>query len=405
MSFKSIIQDMKGEFGSISRKGFDMKFGYGMRSRSHRVVQDITVPIDAFKQSCWANMPPELLRDVLMRIEASETTWPPRKNVVSCAGVCRNWREIMKEIVKAPEASGKLTFPISLKQPGPRDSLIQCYIKRNRSNQTYYLYLGLNQSSNDDGKFLLAARKCRRPTCTDYIISLNCDYVSKGSSAYIGKLRSNFLGTKFTIYDVHPPSTGAKVTKSRSTRLVNIKRVSPKVPAGNYPVSHISYELNVLGSRGPRRMQCVMDSIPASAIEPGGVAPTQTEFLHSNLDSFPSISFFRSKSTRVETFQSGPLSGQKEGVLVLRNKAPRWHEQLQCWCLNFNGRVTVASVKNFQLVASPENGVAGPEHENVILQFGKVGKDVFTMDYQYPISAFQAFAICLSSFDTKIACE
>jgi hypothetical protein len=27
------------------------------------------------------------------------------------------------------------------------------------------------------------------------------------------------------------------------------------------------------------------------------------------------------------------------------------------------------------------------------------------MDYRYPISAFQAFALCLSSFDTKIACE
>ncbi|XP_022758084.1 tubby-like F-box protein 3 [Durio zibethinus] len=405
MSIKSIIQDMKGELGSISRKGFDVKFGYGMRSRSHRVVQDSSVPVDAFKQSCWANMPPELLRDVLIRIEASESSWPPRKNVVACAGVCRNWREIMKEIVKTPEISGKLTYPISLKQPGPRDSLLQCYIKRNRSNQTYYLYLGLNHASNDDGKFLLAARKCRRPTCTDYIISLNGDDVSKGSSTYIGKLRSNFLGTKFTIYDAQPPNAGAKVTKSRSTRLINVKQVSPRVPAGNYPVAHISYELNVLGSRGPRRMQCVMDAIPASSIEPGGVAPTQTEFLHNNLDTFPSLPFFRSKSTRLESFLSGPLSGQKDGMLVLRNKAPRWHEQLQCWCLNFNGRVTVASVKNFQLVASPENGVAGQEHENVILQFGKVGKDVFTMDYQYPISAFQAFAICLSSFDTKIACE
>ncbi|XVF21888.1 hypothetical protein REPUB_Repub12eG0128200 [Reevesia pubescens] len=405
MSFKSIIQDMKGELGSISRKGFDVKFGYGMRSRSHRVVQDISVPVDAFKPSCWANMPPELLRDVLMRIEASESTWPPRKNVAACAGVCRNWREIMKEIVKTPEISGKLTFPISLKQPGPRDSVLQCYIKRNRSNQTYYLYLGLNQASNEDGKFLLAARKCRRPTCTDYIISLNGDDVSKGSSTYIGKLRSNFLGTKFTIYDAQPPNAGAKVTKSRSTRLINVKQVSPRVPAGNYPVTHISYELNVMGSRGPRRMQCIMDAIPASSVEPGGVAPTQSEFLHSNLDTFPSLPFFRSKSTRTESFQSGPLSVQKDGMLVLRNKAPRWHEQLQCWCLNFNGRVTVASVKNFQLVASPENGVAGQEHENVILQFGKVGKDVFTMDYQYPISAFQAFAICLSSFDTKIACE
>ena len=116
MPFKSIIQDMKGELGSISRKSFDVKFGYGMRSRSHRVVQDSSVPVDAFKQSCWANMLPELLMDVLMRIEASGSTWPPRKNVVACAGVCRNWREIMKEIVKTPEISGKLTFPISLKQ-------------------------------------------------------------------------------------------------------------------------------------------------------------------------------------------------------------------------------------------------------------------------------------------------
>lgn len=116
MSFKSIIQDMRGELGSISRKGFDVKFGYGLRSRSHRVVQDSSVVIDALKQSCWANMPPELLRDVLMRIEASELTWPPRKNVVACAGVCRSWRENMKEIVKTLEVSGKLTFPISLKQ-------------------------------------------------------------------------------------------------------------------------------------------------------------------------------------------------------------------------------------------------------------------------------------------------
>lgn len=148
-----------------------------------------------------------------------------------------------------------------------------------------------------------------------------------------------------------------------------------------------------------------MDALPASAVGPDGVAPTQTEFLPGNLDSFPSLPFFRSKSSRSNSFRSGPLSAENQELLVLKNKAPRWHEQLQCWCLNFNGRVTVASVKNFQLVASIENNGAGSQDENVILQFGKVGKDVFTMDFQYPISAFQAFAICLSSFDTKIACE
>ncbi|KAF8387923.1 hypothetical protein HHK36_026585 [Tetracentron sinense] len=405
MSLKSIIQDMREEMGSISRKGFEVKLGYGLRSRSHSVIQDSLVVVDALSESYWANMPPELLRDVLMRIEASQSSWPPRKHVVACAGVCRSWREIIKETVKTPEASGKLTFPISLKQPGPRDSLLQCFIKRNRSAQTFHLYLGLTQALTDNGKFLLAARKCRRPTCTDYIISLDADDMSKESSSYIGKLRSNFLGTKFTIYDGQPPHAGATVTKSRSTRLVGLKQVSPRVPAGNYPVAHISYELNVLGSRGPRRMQCIMDAIPASAIEAGGVAPTQTEFQLSNPDSFPSLPFFRSKSTHTENFPSGPLASQKDEILVLKNKAPRWHEQLQCWCLNFRGRVTVASVKNFQLVASPENGPSGQEHESVLLQFGKVGKDLFTMDYRYPISAFQAFAICLSSFDTKIACE
>ena len=151
-------------------------------------------------------------------------------------------------------------------------------------------------------------------------------------------------------------------------------------------------------------MNCVMSSIPASAVEEGGKAPTQTEFPLSNLDSFPSIPFFRSKSARMDNTTS-QIPAQNEEKLVLKNKSPRWHEQLQCWCLNFRGRVTVASVKNFQLVASDENGPAGQEQDKVILQFGKIGKDLFTMDYRYPISAFQSFAICLSSFDTKIACE
>ncbi|XP_039114152.1 tubby-like F-box protein 3 [Dioscorea cayenensis subsp. rotundata] len=408
MSFKSIIHDMKGEIGSMSRKGFDVRLGYGVRSRSHRLVGDgqgMPALGASLKQSCWANMPLELLREVLVRIEASEHSWPPRKHVVACAGVCRSWREIMKEIVKTLEVSGKVTFPISVKQPGPRDLLIQCFIKRNRTNQTYRLFLGLTTALTDEGKFLLAARRFRRPTCTDYIISLDADDMSKGSGTYIGKLRSNFLGTKFTVYDGQPPHTGTVAWKSRSTRFVGSKQVSPRVPAGNYPIAHIAYELNVLGSRGPRRMHCVMDSIPSSAIEPGGEAPTPTEFPLSNLDSFPSIPFFKTKSIRSESFPSGPLSVPKEGTLVLKNKAPRWHEQLQCWCLNFKGRVTVASVKNFQLVASAEGGPAGPDHDKVLLQFGKVGKDLFTMDYRYPLSAFQAFAICLSSFDTKIACE
>nr|GFA81383.1 tubby-like F-box protein 3 isoform X1 [Tanacetum cinerariifolium] len=80
--------------------------------------------------------------------------------------------------------------------------------------------------SNDDkilrGKFLLAAKRFRRAKCTDYIISFSAEDISEESSTYMGKLRSKFLGTKFTVYDSS---------------------------AGSYPVSSISYEVNAEGPR------------------------------------------------------------------------------------------------------------------------------------------------------------
>jgi tubby and related proteins len=72
--------------------------------------------------------------------------------------------------------------------------------------------------------------------------------------------------------------------------------------------------------------------------------------------------------------------------------------QVGAYVLNFNGRVTMASVKNFQLV-DPDDQKA------VVLQFGKVSRDEYTMDMQWPITPFQAFAVTLSSFDLKIACD
>lgn len=41
------------------------------------------------------------------------------------------------------------------------------------------------------------------------------------------------------------------------------------------------------------------------------------------------------------------------------NKSPSWNEQTQSYVLNFHGRVTQASVKNFQII-HPDNGKAWP---------------------------------------------
>lgn len=416
MSFKSIVRElreMRDGIGSMSRRGTEGKLVQS-RARSQNAGGNVfRFHGSSGQQSCWANLPPELLLDVIRRVEASEALWPARRHVVACASVCRSWREITKEIVKTPEECGRLTFPISLKQPGPRDLPIQCFIRRERATSTYRLYLGLNPALlGENGKLLLAARKIRRATGADFVISLVADDFSRASNTYIGKLRSNFLGTKFTIFDNQPPYDSAITSNRRSSRRIHSKQVSPRVPAGNYNIASISYEFNVLRSRGPRRMQCTMHSIPVSAIQEGGTAPTLTGFPNSLEEQLSTLSISKNKEPIVD-FSSSSLSEPPISVLglgeplVLKNKSPRWHEQLQCWCLNFRGRVTVASVKNFQLVAAvePSHQVSLAEQEKVILQFGKIGKDIFTMDYRYPLSAFQAFAICLSSFDTKPACE
>ncbi|XP_057974040.1 tubby-like F-box protein 8 isoform X1 [Malania oleifera] len=425
MSFRSIVRDVRDGFGSLSRRSFEVRIPGQHRGKSHGSVHELQDQPLVIQNSPWASLPPELLRDVIKRLEASEGTWPARKSVVACAAVCRSWREMCKEIVRNPEFSGKLTFPISLKQPGPRDGTIQCFIKRDKSNLTYHLFLCLSPALLvENGKFLLSAKRTRRTTCTEYVISMDADHISRSSSTYIGKLRSNFLGTKFIIYDTQPPyNSGHLSTPGHTSRRFYSKKVSPKVPSGSYNIAQVTYELNVLGTRGPRRMHCTMHSIPASALDPGGTVPGQPELLPCSLeDSFRSISFSKSidNSTEFSSSRFSDIFGSrdeenegKERPLTLRNKAPRWHEQLQCWCLNFRGRVTVASVKNFQLIAAAQPAAGAPtpsqpapaEHDKIILQFGKVGKDMFTMDYRYPLSAFQAFAICLSSFDTKLACE
>ncbi|KAL2944530.1 Tubby-like F-box protein 7 [Bienertia sinuspersici] len=336
--------------------------------------------VDDHDDGRWSSLLPELLTDIISRVESSEDKWPLRRNVVVCACVCKRWRDITRQIVKSPLSTAKITFPSCLKQPGPRDIPLQCLIKRDKKNSTFYLYLSVSPSSfSEKGKFLLAARRYRRGAHSEYIISLDADDLSQGSQAYVGKLSSDFLGTNFIIYDSEPPHDGAKPSSSRSTRRFASKQISPQVSAGNFEVGQVSYKFNLLKSRGPRRM------ISSIKCPPGPADPISDQ----------------TEETKTK------LSELDSNYTVLRNKAPRWHEHLQCWCLNFHGRVTVASVKNFQLIATVDQSQPGGkgDEEVVLLQFGKVGDDTFTMDYRQPLSAFQAFAICLTSFGTKLACE
>jgi len=85
-----------------------------------------------------------------------------------------------------------------------------------------------------------------------------------------------------------------------------------------------------------------------------------------------------------------------------QNKEPYWLESIQAFSLDFQGRVTLPSNKNFQLELDGSR-------ENVSMQFGKVvaaeenrGCAVYTVDFSWPLSPMQAFGIALSSTDRKM---
>lgn len=134
-----------------------------------------------------------------------------------------------------------------------------------------------------------------------------------------------------------------------------VRRTTPEseTPARR-EICGIAYESNVLSAKGPRKMTVVLPKVtqrPARGAQAGGsnslvnvwrpVRPTETLFAN-----------YRATCT--------------DSMLVLQNKAPKWNEQVGAYVLNFGGRVTMASVKNFQLM-SPD------DPDTVVLQFGRTG--------------------------------
>lgn len=98
-----------------------------------------------------------------------------------------------------------------------------------------------------------------------------------------------------------------------------------------------------------------------------------------------------------ESLLSRLQRGATQGLVLMQNKAPLWSDESGVYVLNFHGRVTRASVKNFQIVHRDD-----PDY--LVLQFGRIAPDMFTMDFRFPLCPLQAFAICLSSLDWKLAC-
>ena len=126
--------------------------------------------------------------------------------------------------------------------------MVQCYIQRRKNGlarlfPTYEIYL------KDGDQFLLAARKRKKNKSSNYLISLDKDDLARQSGNFFGKLRSNFVGTEFQLYDKGiNPEKADEGQKAGASSMVQVRQELGTVSSRD-PVSHVTPYLT---PRSPR---------------------------------------------------------------------------------------------------------------------------------------------------------
>lgn len=271
------------------------------------------------------------------------------------------------------------TFVTNRMSKGER---LHCIIRRKKGGLTgstvYELHIDPIQELGEEGEMLLLVGKRQKHQRTsNYHI-----HTSRlaNETSYIGKVRANFMGTEFVVYDegVNPKNAAKGCRTNRKIRL---------------ELGAVMYEKN-LSKSNPRVMSVVMPNKPETEGKGGTV-----QILN-----------------RVK-------ANDMEEIFHLSQKMPVWSEDNTSYMLDFYGRVTKASVKNFMLLnpdaakvykqmsqSEKTTSELSGEHDmedieaNALL-FGKIDEDLFVLDLSWPLSPLQAFSIVLTAFDSKLGCE
>jgi len=235
--------------------------------------------------------------------------------------------------------------------PAPTGHTVQCRVKRDKVTGFYDCFLDDNQTF----KFLMTGQK-KKSKSANYHISADKGNMTRGTGnqRFMGKLRGNMFGSEFFIYD-----EGANTKKKKKS-----KKDTGSDERGELGMVIFPKELI---AKGARKMAVLLPALDEVSGKP--------------------------RMGKMKLMDEFKRTGQStENLVALVNKQPVWDASKNMYILDFRGRVTQASIRNFQAVRA--------ENENdVVIQFGKVGDNSYTMDFASPVSAFQAFAVSLTAFE------
>ena len=301
-----------------------------------------------------------------------------------------------------------------LLKPCMRKEILKCRMIRKRgivgSYPVFEMLLDI-PGIPEDKAFLLCARKRKKSKSSYYVISMKRDSLTRDSEGYIAKLRGNILGSEYTLF--------------RKTA------DSDKEVSGD-ELMCVKYRQTLLSKDGGPRAMTAIFTDPMHWSHVNANRDLLRHYKETKEAARAKNGYLRPDQHRDEEGAPKKLSPDQGGqafppLIILKNLEPQWREDLQSYVLDFKGRVTEASVKNFVMVEATNlaplgkisgevvkvdsmfskeqslggGRVPGPKRKETVI-FGKRGKNEFSLDVGYPCSILQAFAMAIASTDFKM---
>lgn len=261
--------------------------------------------------------------------------------------------------------TGKNSFVLISHPHGIRSRLVQCTIVRDRNSIHGKLYPTYELILEEPRKTLIIARKMSMNRTSNYHLfdmtrGAVSQHLSKKAGNYLGKLRAKNMNR-----------TGYSLVTAKEDAIGDAQREE----IAGILFDRITFIDQIQDGNQPRKMKILLpllneDSIPI---------PLITSQIY-GLESLPDM---------LQLIDENKLTIPND-LRLLHTKEPVFENGN--YRLNFHGRVSLPSVKNFQMV-SPD------DISDIKCQFGKVEKDIFHLDYKEPFNAVQAFALALCQFN------
>ena len=337
-------------------------------------------------------------------------------------------------------------FVLSPVEPG---MVVRCYIERNRSggNMMSPFYSFCADLEDGTGRELMVCKKVFYSMQSHHIFSLKGEDLyrkrEQRSRLYLGKLRGNSEKTNFVLYDngniavedkqsSYSPGSGEDPDYHPQTYMpgaVDVAEVAAEAKDAK-PVNRDD------AASLYRKELCVINYESSKRPAPKGVRGSEiaipSTFLNANTQAYnKSMDTYKAEakspgksSSNLPTNTVPPVSTdgisepfgrcraagmqnvkQTKHVFVMHERTSKY-DPLSACLVEYKARANVASTKNCQLIESSpmensENQAA--EYEKpFLLQMGKTTDDCFNIDVKYPLSLLQAFAICITRFETKL---